>query len=157
MCTLCYLIWNLRPDLESSHYIASLRTLFYYFHLLNFSPPMLSPDHKCRWFFTRPKNFLQEMQFSLTSSWWALKMHQIGGETVRFQKGVQTGPPYYRFQLRGDLFFGGIFYTGEWIKTKLGNKGFRHVTRLSMIYSYNKKKCRVLPLAPNVENCDMAQ
>ena len=39
---------------------------------------------------------------------------------------------YYRFQPRGDLFFGDIFgdilSTGRYIRTKLGHNGFQHVT-----------------------------
>ena len=35
---------------------------------------------------------------------------------------------YYRFQIRWDLFYGDIFKTAGYIRMKLGNKGFQHVT-----------------------------
>ena len=46
---------------------------------------------------------------------------------------------YYRFQLRGDLFFGDIFEMDRWTRTKLWHKGLQHVTLFFIIYSYNKK------------------
>ena len=85
---------NFRPDLEYSHHLASCRThllLFSHFefflcyfwsccYFLSFR--MLLFGHKCG----RGPHFFLEKVNSMSSSLLTLKMHQIAGETVRFQK-----------------------------------------------------------------------
>ena len=78
----CYSIWILRLDLESSHYFASIRTVFDMFFTLWFFDLPSFFYHSCG----RGYLFFRNCKFRWIHSDQRWKMHKIRDEIVRFQR-----------------------------------------------------------------------